>query len=312
MELQPYKMSKFSGQKLKNFLPSKNFLIIMGISVGVIAIFFIIFFLFGHKTNFVSKKSKLALADKTVSDLVAQDTDGDSIPDWEETLWGTDKTKKKTFGDVSDSTYVENKKKELKLEDKVEASNATETDKFAREFFAAYSAMKAGDVDPSIINNFSSSLGQQVVSPKLIDRYTDEEARTTLVDDTIEKQKYYLKIKGFFDEARANGLGDELEIVSTGIVTYENSGGGSVEELVLIGDAYIEFAKKVIEVETPASLKSLHLRIANSANNVGISVSNMAKIINDPLVGLSGLSEYQEYSDNLVNAVKELETMLPQ
>ena len=54
--------------------------------------------------------------------------------------------------------------------------------------------MKAGDVDPSIINNFSSSLGQQVVSPKLIDRYTDKEVRTTLVDDTTEKQKYYLKI----------------------------------------------------------------------------------------------------------------------
>ena len=282
----------------------------MGISAGTIVIFFVIFFLFGHKTNFVSKKSKLALADKTVSDLVAQDTDGDSIPDWEETLWGTDKTKKKTFGDVSDSTYVENKKKELKLEDKVEASNATETDKFAREFFAAYSAMKAGDVDPSIISNFSSSLGQQVVSPKLVDKYTDKEVRVTLVDDMTEKQKYYSKVRAFFEEYREAGLGDELDIVSTSMLTYENSGAAQVENLILIAEAYAGFSQKVIETETPASLKGIHLRIANSANNIGISVSNMAKIVNDPIVGLSGLSEYQEYSDDLVNAVNELETTI--
>lgn len=303
-------MIKFSIQKLKNILPSKHFLIIIGISGGIIAVFFIIFFVFGHKANYVSQKSKLALTDKTVADLVAEDSDGDSIPDWEESLWGTDKNKKKTFGDVSDSTYIENKKKELKLEDKIEASNTTETDKFAREFFTAYSAMKASDVDPNIINNFASSLGQKVVSPKLVDKYTENNVHTTLVDDLNEKQKYYLKIKGFFNEARADGLGDELEIVSTGIVTYENSGSGQVEELTLISDAYEEFSKKIIESEVPASLKNIHLRIANSANNVGISVSNMAKIINDPLVGLSGLSEYQEYSDDLVNAVKELETMI--
>lgn len=284
----------------------------MAISVGVIAIFFTIFFVFGHKTNYISKKSRLALADKTIADLVAVDTDGDSIPDWEEALWGTDKNKKKTFGDISDSTYVENKKKELKLQDKVEASNATETDKFAREFFAAYSAMKAGEVDPSIINNFSSSLGQQIVSPKLVDKYTDKDVRVSLVDDKTEKQKYYLKIKGYFDEYRQSGLGDELEIISTGIIAYENSGAGQVEELTLIADAYDGFAKKVMETDVPNSLKSIHLKIGNSANNIGISVFNMGKIINDPIVGLSGLSEYQEYSDNLVNAVKELETIIQQ
>lgn len=303
-------MSKFSVQKFKKMLPSKNFLIIMAISAGIIALFFIIFFLFGHKTNFVSKKSKLALADKTVADLVSVDTDGDSVPDWEEYLWGTDKNKKKTYGDTSDSTYIENKKKELKLEDSVEASNATETDKFAREFFTAYSAMKAGDVDPSLINNFSSSLGQKIVSPNLVDKYTEKEVKIGLIDDKTEKQKYYLKIKGIFDEYRENGLGSELEIISTGIIAYENSGTGQVEELTLIAEAYDGFSKKVMETEIPPSLKDIHLRIANSANNIGISVFNMGKIINDPIVGLSGLSEYQEYSDNLVNAVKELETMI--
>ena len=53
-----------------------------------------------------------------------------------------------------------------------------------------------------------------------------------------------------------------------------------------------------------------HLHIANSSNNTGISVSNMAKITSDPVVGLSGLSQYQKYSDDLVKAVTDLETFL--
>lgn len=312
MVLQQDKMTKFSLQKLKTYLPSKNFLIIVGISAGIIALFFVIFFVFGHKTNFVSNKSKLALADKTVADLVGQDTDGDGVQDWEEYLWGTDKNNKKTFGEMSDSTYIENKRKELKLEDKVQANNTTETDKFAREFFAAYSAMKAGDVDPNLINNFSSSLGQKVVSPNLVDKFTDRDVKINPVDNLTEKQKYYLQIKSYFDEYRTAGLGDELEIVSSGILNYESSGNAQVDNLILIADAYMGFSQKVIEAETPTSLKDVHLRIANNANNIGISVSNMAKIINDPIVGLAGLSEYQEYSEDLVSAVEELETMVIQ
>jgi hypothetical protein len=36
----------------------------------------------------------------------------------------------------------------------------------------------------------------------------------------------------------------------------------------------------------------------------------MTKITKDPIVGLSGLSQYQKYSDDLVKAVSDLETFL--
>ena len=65
-----------------------------------------------------------------------------------------------------------------------------------------------------------------------------------------------------------------------------------------------------MQMSVPQSLADYHLRIANSANNTGISVSNMEKIVNDPIIGLSGLSQYQKYSDDLVKAVTDLETFL--
>src|SRR3989344_1502939 len=131
--------------------------------VGLIGCIVLLFSLFGGKENFAREGSNLALKDKTVIDLVQQDTDKDSIPDWEEALWGTDKNSKVTFDGMPDKTYIENKKKSLKLEAEAEVSENTssETDKFAREFFSAYAALKSEGVDSLTINNFSSALGQK-------------------------------------------------------------------------------------------------------------------------------------------------------
>ena len=109
----------------------------------------------GNKNN-----TALKVENPTLPDLIQRDTDGDGVPDWEEALWGTDKNKKITFNDTPDATYIENKKKELKIEGNViaDATKLTETEKFAREFFTSYSAMKSsGQIDQNTINDFSSA-----------------------------------------------------------------------------------------------------------------------------------------------------------
>ena len=80
----------------------------------------------------------------------------------------------------------------------------------------------------------------------------------------------------------------------------------------MIAQAYKDFANEVIKTTVPSNLSTEHLKIANSANNTSISVGGMTKIIADPIAGLSGVSQYQEYSDNLVKAVGELETKIKQ
>jgi len=183
--------------------------------------------------------------------------------------------------------------------------NLTETEKFAREFFASYSAMKSsGQVDSNTINNFSSSLGQNIVNPSLIDRYSATDVKINAIDNTASKQKYYQDVQKLFKSYQSTGLGDELDIISQGLATNSTNGitdnTDKYSKLLTIGNAYQDFAKKVMGMGVPQSLSEYHLRIANSSNNTGISVSNMTKITNDPIVGLSGLSQYQKYSDNLV------------
>ncbi len=258
-------------------------------------------------------KSPLKVENKNFADLVQKDSDGDGVPDWEEALWGTDKNNPSTFG-MPDSEYIANKKKGLKIENSVNETKLTETEKFARDFFASYSAIKSsGGVDKNAINDFSSALGQKIVNPNLEDKYSKNDAKIISNDDLASKQKYYNDVRNLFKTYQSAGLGDELSIISEQLRADQSGAtvyGSQNKKLIGIANAYEEFAKKIMEIYVPQSLLSYHLRIANNSNNTGISVTNLAKIVSDPIVGLSGLSQYQKYSDNLIKAVGDLETAL--
>lgn len=309
----------FKKEKYQKYLPSKKFAIITSVLVVLVVLIFVIFFMPSSGENFSITGDKnnttLKVGSPTLTDLIQRDTDGDGIPDWEEALWGTDPHKKVTFNDMPDATYIENKKKELKIESSVNETKLTETEKFAREFFTSYSAMKSsGQIDNNTINNFSDTLGQKIVDPTLIDRYTNTDVKINSNDNPASEQGYYLDMKNLFKNYQKAGIGNELDIISAGIGS--DPAGGVVSDpnqyakLSTIADAYQNFAKKTMELSVPQSLVEYHLRIANSANNTGISVLNMGKIVADPIVGLSGLSQYQKYSDSLVKAVADLEAFL--
>lgn len=311
-------------EKYSKYLPSKKFIIITSIIIILAIAIFMIFFMSSSGENFFTKETENSIAlkteNQTINQLIKNDTDGDGIADWEEALWGTDKNKKVTFNNMSDSTYIENKKKELKIEQNatVDATKLTETEKFAREFFSSYSAMKSsGQIDDNTINNFSSSLGQKIVNPNLIDRYKETDIKISMSDDSTSKFKYYNDIKTLFKKYQEEaGLGNELSIISNGLASQSANGGinnpNQYDELISIANGYQDFSKKIMEINVPQSLTSYHLQIANNSNNTGISVLNMAKIITDPIVGLSGLAQYQKYSEDLIKAVEDLEATLLQ
>ncbi len=309
----------FNKEKYQKYLPSKKFAIITSVLIVLVVLIFVIFFMPSSDENFSITGDKnntaLKVGSPTLTDLIQKDTDGDGIPDWEEALWGTDPNKKVTFNDMPDATYIENKKKELKIESSVNETKLTETEKFAREFFTSYSAMKSsGQIDNNTINTFSNALGQKIVDPTLIDRYGEADIKINALDNTSTKQKYYADIKTLFKSYQGSGIGDELNIISNNLTKNPEgktiNGVDQYAKLSTIANAYQDFAKKTMELSVPQSLIEYHLRIANSANNTGISVLNMGKIVTDPIVGLSGLSQYQKYSDSLVKAVADLEAYL--
>ncbi len=306
-----YNIKMINLNRIKPYLPSKQFQTVVLFLVVLIILGFGIFYFFSKDTKF-SRNQDLEIGKKTIYQIIGTDTDGDGVEDWEENLWGTDKNKKYTFEGTSDSEYIENKKKALNLTSSISEENLTETETFAREFFTAYLSLKSSEgVDKTDIASFSDALGQKIANPTITNTYTKTQIKVSQNDDTESKLDYYQDLSSLFNKYKENGLGDELEIISKGLLTYQNE--GKVEkynELLLIGEGYQEFAKKSSELSVPESLSEMHLNIINSANNTGISVINMSKVIEDPIIGLSGLSSYQKYSDELVNAVETLENFL--
>lgn len=298
----------------KKILPSKKFLYLLGSFLVIALVFFLVFKLFSSKNSFFASKNtgklevdRLALAGLTVNELIQKDSDSDGIPDWEETLWGTDKNNPMTFDGLTDKAYIAGKKKELNINQTPNDAGLTETDKFAREFFTAYMAMKtAGTVDATTINNFSSALGQNMVNPTLIDRYSAKDIKTSDDNSAGAKTKYYESAKNLFEKYKAIGIGDELSILNNQLTLNQDDS----TKLVAIAGAYQDFASSIIKIAVPSDLGDNNLIIANSANNTGVSILNMTKVKSDPLVGLSGLSQYQKYSDELVSAVGDLEAKL--
>lgn len=303
--------------KTKKYLPSKKFLYLLGSFLVIALVFFIVFKLFSSKNSFFASKNgtlgvdRLAEAGLTVNQLVQKDSDSDGVPDWEEALWGTDKNNKMTFDGITDLAYIAGKKKELNIDQTQTDVGMTETEKFAKEFFTAYAAMKAsGTIDQNTINNFSNALGQKIVNPDLIDRYSLKDIKTSTDNSAKEKTKYYQSVKTLFESYKTKGIGEELNVINGQLTSP--IGTANQDKLTPIAQAYQDFASNVIKITVPSSLSAEHLAIANSANNTGVSILGMTKITADPIVGLSGISQYQKYSNDLITAVADLETKIKQ
>ena len=272
--------------KYANYLPSKKFAYsILTVAIGGIIIFAVAYLL-SSKNHFFSKKEpNLRAENLTVNQLLQRDLDEDGVTDWEESLWGTDPNKKETFDGILDKIYIENRRKELGGKEEINAGELTETEKFAREFFASLAAMKAsGEIDDSTINNFSSALGQKIASSPILNQYSEKDIELTKGDE--------LEIAGGLAEAEKNNVND------------------NPQELTRIAKAYKDFAGALLKIPAPRSLLKYHLEIINNANNTGIAVENMAKIATDPLIGISILSQYQKYSEALIKSVQDLEDFL--
>jgi hypothetical protein len=298
-------------ETIKKYLPSKKFvLIFLAIVIFILLYMGISSFIEKRKESKITKKEQIEkFTGLTVADLVSQDTDGDGVVDWEESLWGTDKNNKFTFNGILDSEYINRKKSELNFENKIDESNLSETDKFAREFFSAFMAMKEGGVDNLTINNFASSIGQNLVSVNNItNEFTEENIKTS---SSVSVEEYFSKMRSIFEKYSKIGLGDEMQLLETNLNQYTATGvETNTEKIQSIGLAYQEFAKEASKITSPESISNIHINIINSANKTGISVLSFSKVLNDPVLGVTGLTQYEKNIDEFVKSVTELETLI--
>src|SRR3989339_1508424 len=296
--------------KYKEYLPSKNFTVFVGGGLALVLIVSLIFGLVKGKESFSALKTQDLKTDgSTLSDLLQTDTDLDGVLDWEEALWGTDKTLKATFNETPDAIYVKQKKDSLATEDS--SGDLNETDKFARSFFASYLALESAGENPETIENLGRAVGEKIGDPNLVDVFAEGDVKVVVGADISDVKKYYSAIQGVFDKYRESGMGDEIDFVNSGLISAQDKlDSVNRNKLERIGKTYKDFAGEMMQISVPREYISAHVKMANSAYNTGVSVLSMTKIVDDPIVGLGGITQYQKYSEDFVKAAEDLDEEL--
>ncbi len=304
-------------EKYKKYLPSKKFSFFILILIVVILIFFLISNLFFGKSSFLNeqKEAKLAVQKSTLNDLLQKDSDGDGILDWEEGLWGTDPYNTKTFDNILDSEYIKLKREASRNGEKISLNeNLNETEKFSQQFFASILALEqTGELDQETLIHFSSSLGEKIADSTIINAYQSSDIKISSNNTSQDQLIYYLKIANLFEKQKEKGVGDEMDLISIllGSSNMPSSQTSEIQEkLNLIANSYQDYSLKMLDISVPQNLSLYHLKMINNSNNTGIAVKNMAQVLIDPVIGLSGISQYQKYSDDFLSSIEELEDIL--
>jgi len=279
------------------------------------ALFAVVFvvLLFLIKNNFFREKSQEekaeeAFAKETLLNLVNKDTDGDKILDWEENLWGTNPIKEDTDDDgkKDDVEIAEMKKNNGVGGENGESGQAlSQTDKFSQELFATVATLsQAGEIDQETIDKLSDSLAVQIASSPIRKVYAMKEINV-LLDNSVEAIKKYdkattdLSKKYQFDA-------NSISILAESIINGEEIDAEKLTKLDPIIKEGKQMINELIRIPVPSEFADLHLKLTNAFERLVENLSDIRKFENDVMPALSAVSQYENNSIALEEAIKKL------
>ncbi len=236
-----------------------------------------------------------------VKDVVTQDSNKNGIQDWEESLWGLDPTKD---GDAN-KEFIEAKKRKAGISSK-NAQITDSTDQISRELFVIASSLKQNGAGKESLDVLAQTIGGEVTPLTFNDVYhmndiqivaTTKKNMTVYQENLIRLGKKYTLL----------GIGSELDILATALDRNDST---MLEGLPQIKAAYQNFAKDLKKIPVPLDLGPNHITIMNGLDHTGVSLDTMAKMIEDPLTGLSGMLTYRIYNDQFVDGINTVNKYL--
>lgn len=289
---------------MNNYLPSKQFI------SKVIVIFLLLVLAFGiYKiaTFFKNRKQGGVKMLVVKPDVIQKDSNGNSIPDWEESLWGLDPHKN---GDKN-KEFILAKRKELAKESDIAVNNQTgplsENETLAREFFAIImSLQESGDLNEVSIQSIGDTIGEKINATPIEDAYNLSMISTTKANPA-NTNTYSSALAKLFDQYKNEDIGKELTFISVALSTNDP---GALKEAGKVGNSYKAFGKDLLKMTVPNTFASIHLALANDYEKVGETIDGMSVMLDDPITGMKSIINYKKYSDALVSDIEKLSTAL--
>lgn len=314
------------------YLPSKRFVISLFVAIAIIIV--AIVFTFFSESIYSSKKKVLpTIATSTLEAFKQADTDGDGLPDWQETLYGTDPKKADTDGDGTpdeeelksgrDPIKANTAKAGLTPNDKIdpqiieqtkkaeaEFENLNDTEKFARSFLSQYFATQPTDrkLTEEELNSIAGQMVSKIEPDSFKDKYTEADIKTMTNPDVKKLSNYVIAISNILTKEITKNMTLSINIANS---SSESDGYSNLKKLDPIINLFYSSADKIIKMESPEDVANYHLIIANDVYKLAELLKYVAQLNKDPLKSIKGLQGYKiTYEDAMENYKKMADRVL--
>lgn len=267
-------------------------------------------------TPATNQTAGLTYTDESIGDLVNKDTDGDSILDWEESLWGTDPTKKDTNGDgVSDSTEIAKLKATSNAGGEVvlasDDKKLTETEKFSDQLLATVTTLNQnGAIDETSIDQISTSLATNIQTTTLKKFYTIKN----------------IKIQNDESKPAVQAYRDKLLALQTKYPLKENIPMILMESINTDGEINVKvlnkfdpiitqlngIVKDMLTISPPTSMAILHVMVINGFQKLSQNLSDLKLTDKDAIIAFSAANQYEQNSSSLQSYLSQLLDLINQ
>lgn len=276
-------------------LPSKQFIIRGSIGLGIVLIILLV-----QTTWFrgLFHKKPLARIDdnRTISEVVDADSNGNGIPDWQERLWGLDPTVLYTNG-VSNKELIEQKRMTLGIQTTTEESAPlTDLDRLARDLYSL-SATLGTEIDSQTTESITARLSGSVDIKNLANKYKLADLRTVPTSPASLAQ-YNQALTATVQHINTDAPG--IEIAITAIETGDYSDIPTLSQSVT---AYATAAKALKKITVPNGVAAYHIDLINGLAGMAESFVYLQYIDSDNTKALSGITLYKNHNTMFLTAV---------
>ncbi len=284
------------------------------LSMASVGILVVLKYSSGNTSVSFDRSSETAMLDRAKAGL--EDSDGDGLKDWEESLWGTNPNSPDTDGNGivdGQEPYILAKKTGLPssvvLADSTTASDTSlETNPSLTEilsYLALQDYTDTGSLDPNTLkavanNELSSTF-------KFQEHYTAHDINITSDNSLASLVSYTNNLIDLVVKQGQKVTFDEVALV---INVIESQDGSSLPKLDSTIGLYAEAIKDGLALEVPSNLAQYHLELLNSSWNAARYLSLTKNIVEDPLEGIAALQAYLSTLNKIHTSMASIDTYI--
>ncbi len=302
---------------LYRFLPSRQFTFFIGaVALSILLIYGASFLGSGKKPGFLA--AEIIPTDPSIA---ARDTDGDSLPDWEEAVRGTDPNRADTDNDgTPDGEEIHVGRDPLK-----QGPNDSLISKESEEFVnglieSASSTNLTSDISRTLFAQYIGSLNKGTNG--------DTQTQDALVEDAVNRA--HVPLRGtIYNMPQLKVVADtktnihsfanasivamtrhpNASQINTAVVfdaAIGQTDPRAVKTLAIIGAEYHTMARDLANVPVPSSYADSYLQMINAYEQAAGAFEDMQAATDDPVRSIAGFANYVEMMSRSVALLKDI------